>query len=140
MESADELAGRCKVGVLLPGHFQCIGHERIAVRRICHASRFSTIEPEFFSFAWSQIQSQQGIELMRILDRCDRSRPEHSIRLVDACAVVRLDTVEIELHHPRRCQIASQDRRLNILDRGFFDLEVCRLRRDQRRREKDERC
>src|SRR5262249_30308367 len=65
---------------------------------------------------------------------------EDSIRLIDTCAVVRRDAVQVELHHPRRRQLAAQDRRLDILDRRFFDAEFCRLRRSERWREQDERC
>jgi hypothetical protein len=66
--------------------------------------------------------------LVRILDGCDRSQPEYPIRLIDARAVVRLDTVQIELHDPRRCQFAPLERRLNILNGRFFNPELCSLR------------
>jgi hypothetical protein len=135
VEDADELARGCKVGVLLRRHFQCIGHRRIVIHRGGHAPCFSTIEPQPFSFGWSQIQGHQGIELMRILDGCDRSLPEDPVWLINACAVIRPDTVQVDLHHPRRCQFASQDRRLNILNRRFLDPEFCSLRRGQRWRE-----
>ncbi len=138
MESADEPAGGCKVRVLLCRDFQCIGHRRIGIHWIGHATCFSRIKPQLFTFGWSQIQGHQGIELMRILDGCDRSEPEDPIRLIDARAVVRPNAVQVELHHPRRCQFAPLDRRLNILDRRFFDAEFCRLRGGQRRREQDE--
>ena len=75
---------------------------------------------------------------MRILDWRDRSEPKDPIRLIDAGAVVRLDAVEIELHDPRRCQLAAHDRRLNLVNRRFFDPEFRGLRRGQRRGEQDE--
>jgi hypothetical protein len=135
VERADEPVGGGKMGVLLRRDFERIGHRRIVIRRICHASRFARIKPQLFSFGWPQIQRHQGIELMRILDRCDRSLPEHPFRLVDACAVVGPDSVQIELHHLRRRRFAAQDRGLNILNRRFFDREFCGLRRGQRWRE-----
>ena len=39
--------------------------------------------PSIFSCGGSQIQRHQGIELMRILDGCDRCLPEHAIRLTE---------------------------------------------------------
>jgi hypothetical protein len=128
VESADELAGRCKVGVLLRRYFQRIGHRRIAIHGIGQASCFSTIKPQLFSLGGSQIQSHQGIELVRILYGRDRSEPEDPIRLIDARAVVRLDTVQVELHDPRRCQFAPQERCLNIFNGRFFNPEFCSLR------------
>ena len=138
MERADEIAGGCEIRVLLGGHFQGIGHCRIGIRRIGHAPCLSRIEPQPFSTGGSQIQGHQRIELMRMLDGCDRS--EHPIRLIDARAVERLDAVEIELHHAARCQFASLNRALDVLDRRFFDPEGSSLRRNWRRHEQDERC
>src|SRR5262249_5019116 len=109
------------------GHFQRIRHRRIVVYKIGHASRFSWIKPQLLSFRWSQIQGQQRIELPRILDGRDRSRTEYPARLVDACPVVRLDAVQIELYDASRCQLPSYDRCLNCLDRRFLDLEFCAL-------------
>ena len=135
MQRADELASRGEVSVLLRRHFQRIGHRRIGIDRIGHAACFSGIKPQLFSGGWSQIQGHQGIELMRMLDGHDRSEPKHSVRQIDAGAVVRLDTVQIEPHHACRCQFATQDRSLNILDRRFFNLKFFSLRRGQRWRE-----
>ena len=45
---------------------------------------------------------------------------------------------EVSSEKGRDAQFAALDRRLNILDRRFFDVEFCRLRRSQRWREQDE--
>ena len=140
MQRADEPAVGGKVDVLLGRHVQRIGHRRIVVRPIGHASRLAGVKSQRFSFGRSQIQRHQGIELMRVLDRRDRSSPEDSVRLAHAGAVVGPDAVQVELHHPRRRQFAAHDRRLNRFDRRFLDLECCRLRRRQRWREEDESC
>jgi len=132
VERTDQLAGRGKVSVLPRRDFQSIGHGRIVVHGVGHASRFSRIEPQRLSFGWPQIQAQQGIELTRIPDGCDRSQPEYSVGKIDARAVVRFDAVEVDLDDARRRQFPSQDRRLNIFNRRFLDPEFGVLCRRQR--------
>ena len=129
VQRADELAGPRELGILLRGNLERIGHAGIVVVRIGHAARLAFVEAPFGARRRPQIQRRERVDLAGVRNRL-HAGAENAVRLLDARAVVRLDTGEITLHDLDGGDLLREDRLLDLVDRCFLDAKVLALGRD----------
>ncbi len=103
-------------------YFESIRHSRVVIGGIRHTSSLAGIESPAQASLGPQVQSRKSIELARVRD-C-RDRPKNAFRLVDAGAVIGLDTRKIAFGEPLSRQVTGSDSALNIRNRRFLEGEL----------------
>ena len=121
MERTDETTGLRELPVLRRGRLERIRHVRGIVGLVGHAPRLARVEAPLRASSRPQVQRGEGVDLPGMGDR--RDRPENALRLVDARAVVRLNAFQIGLDDALRGDLFLEDGLLDLVDRGFLNLE-----------------
>ena len=133
MERTDETAGARELLILRRRRLECIRHVRGAVGLIGQAAGLASVELPRRASRRTKVQRRQRVDLLRVGNRRDWT--EDALRLVDACAVIGLNALQIRFDDAARGDLFLEDRLLDLRNRRFLNLEACRapLRKQRHR-------
>jgi len=117
MKRTCQAAGFAELAVLGGSDFQSVGHIGIVVGRVGQAARLAQIELPGGARRGPEVERRERVELAGAGNGGDRA--QDALRLVDARAVVGLDSLQVLLDHAHRGDSLALD--------GLLDVGDCRL-------------